>query len=223
MSWTDDPDIVAITGTYPLGEQRTLLLNADPEQRGVPDIELPLPLPPPIRPTTPFAEPRWADTADYLGRDCPPVEEIWDGYGTEVTDPCTLKAVEFAVGWMWTGDAEYRQRAIRDGHAMADFLQEIDTAHEIEGPYYKALLGHDSRLNGFTYIRDVDWVGYWPGASMIFLEWNSSYPQREFTPEEQAAKVRYYDALVERGFDVADAYLSDDLTLRDVSWSWTKA
>ena len=54
ISWTDGPNIVAITGTYPLGDQRTLLLHTDPEQRsGRADIELPLPLPPPIRPTTP--------------------------------------------------------------------------------------------------------------------------------------------------------------------------
>ena len=131
ISWTDDPDYVSITGTYPLGEQRTLRLHVDPEQRAAPDIEPPLPLPPPIRPTTPFAEPEMWDFAADLGRDCPPVEDIWDGYGSEVTDQCTLQAIENAVNYMWVGDAVWRQVAIRDGHAMADWLQQID---DIEDP-----------------------------------------------------------------------------------------
>ncbi len=220
ISWTDDPNIVTITGIYPFGEQRTLLLDTDPEQRGVPDIELPLPLPPPIRPTTPFAEPRWPVRANILGRDCPPVEEIWDGYGTEVTDACTLEAIENAVGVMWNSDAEYRQRAVRDGHAMSEFFQEIDN---LENPYMKARLGDHSRYNGYTYVQDVDWAGHWPGASMIHLEWTLGYADREFTAEEKAAKTRYYDTLVDRGYDVPDHYLRDDLTLADVFWAWTRA
>ena len=132
VAWSEDPNFVNITGTYPLGEQRTLMLNIDPKERGAANIELPLA--PPIRPTTPFTEPQWPDTAHYLGRNCPPVEEIWDGYRTEVTDPCTLKAVEFAVDWMWTGDATYRQRAIRDGRALADFLQQIDSIEDRLAP-----------------------------------------------------------------------------------------
>ena len=75
------------------------------------------PLPPPIRPTTPFAEPQWPYTAKALGRDCPPVEEIWAGYGSEVTDPCTVRAIEKAVESAWTRFAATRQQAIRDGHA----------------------------------------------------------------------------------------------------------
>ena len=224
ISWTDDPNIVAIRGTYPLGEQRTLLLHTDPEQRsGRADIELPLPLPPPIRPTTPFLEPQWPETAEGLGRDCPPVEEIWGGYGTEVTDPCTLKAVETAVDWMWRGDVGWRQLVIRDGHALADFLQEIEDAHEVEGAYYKAVYGEESRVDGWTYIRDMKWVGYWPGASMIHLEWDLRYPQREFTPEENEARFLYYNTLVKRGYHVPDKYLSDELTLFDVTWAWAKA
>ena len=224
ISWTDDPNIVAITGTYPLGDQRTLLLHTDPEQRsGRPDIELPLPPPPPIRPTTPFLEPQWPEAAEGLGRDCPPVEEVWGGYGTEVTDPCTLKAVETAVDWMWRGDVEWRQLVIRDGHALADFLQEIEDTHEVEGAYYKAIYGEESRVNGWIYISDVKWVGYWPGASMIHLEWNLRYPQREFTPEENEARFLFHNTLVKRGYRVPDKYLSDELTLDKVTRGWSRA
>ena len=225
VAWENHPDTITVTGIYLLGEQRTLLLNADPEDRGVvgrgePNIDLPLPTPPPIRPTTPFAEPRWPDTAKYLGRDCPPLEEIWDGSATEVTDPCTLQAIETAVNLMWTGSVEYRQRAIRDGHALADFLQEIDN---IEDPYHKATLDAYSRANGWTFIREVEWVGNWPGASMIYLEWNSRYPEREFTPEDIEAKDRYYRGLVERGFPVPDEFWGDGITLFELFWSWHKA
>ncbi|MDE0234785.1 MAG: hypothetical protein OXM62_07235 [bacterium] len=221
ISWTDNPGVLAITGTYPLGEQRTLLLNADPAQRtSSPDIQLPLPLPPPTRPTTPFGKSEFPDFAADLGRDCPPVEEIWDGYGSEVTDPCTRQAVETAVNYMWIGDAYWRQLAIRDGHAMADFLQQID---DIEDPYLKARLGFDSRWKGFTYTREVYWAGHFPGASMIHLEWYPSYADRPFTPEEQAAKTRFYRNLRDRGYNVPPEYLGDKQTLGNIGWSWAKA
>ena len=225
VSWSDTPNIIAITGTYPLGEQRILLLHADPEQRSVrPNIETPLPLPPPIRPTTPFAETPLHDSgAEKLGRDCPPVEEVWGGFGTEVTDPCTLQAVETAVDWMWRGNVEQRQWAIRDGRSLAAFLQEIEDTSGIEGPYYKARFGYDSRVNGWTYIRDVKWVGHWPGASMVLLEWNISYPKREFTPEENVARLVYYSTLVDRGYDIPDKYLRNDLALDQVFWAWADA
>ncbi|MCQ3804132.1 MAG: hypothetical protein KTV45_08515 [Acidimicrobiia bacterium] len=222
VTWTDNPNLVAIAGTYPAGEQHTLLLPIDSEQREAPHIELPLPLPPPTRPTTPFAEPQWQwnDTARFLGRDCPPVEEIWDGYGSEVTDQCTLEAIATAVDWMWTGDAEYRQRAIRDGTAMADFLLEIDS---LENPFLKAEHGSDSRGNGGSQIRSVYWAGHFPAASMIHVEWNPFYTDRAFTPEEQAAKDRYYRDLQNRGFDVPDEYFGDELGLNDTGWGWDKA
>ena len=220
VSWADDPNIVSITGTYPLGEERTLFLNIDPQQRGAPNVELPLPHPPPIRPTTPFAPAAFPETADEIGRICPPVEEVWGGYGAEVTDPCTLKAIELAVDWMWRGDAPWRQRAIRDGHAMIDFLQEID---DIEDPYLKATLGFDSRTNGWTHIREVVWAGRWPGASMIYLEWVPSYPQRELTPEEQEAKVRHFRNIEQQGYEVPSEYFGDEQLLSDLTVAWRRA
>ncbi|MDE0131482.1 MAG: hypothetical protein OXQ32_04395 [bacterium] len=220
VSWDDQPDTVVVVGTYPLGEKRTLRIHVDPEQRQTLDLDQPLPLPPPIRPTTPFAEPRWWDSAVGLGRDCPPVEEIWDGYGTEVTDPCTLQAIETAVDWAWRGDADWRQSAIRDGHALIDFLQELE---HFEDPYEDAVLGHDSRIDGAVSLRDIKWAGQWPGASMISLEWDVAYSYREFTPEENTARKRYYDALLDRGIEVHEEYLRDDLTLDEEDWGWVGA
>ena len=217
LVWAEYPNTITVTGTYPLGEQRAITVETDLSTRRKAVLEY-RPLPPPIRPTTPFAEPQWPDTAKKLGRECPPVEEIWTGYGTEVTNPCTINAINQAMRLMWTGDAETRQSAIRDGHALADFFQEIDS---IEDPHMKALLGEHSRANGWTYTRDVDWVGHWPGASMIHVEWNFTYPQREFTAEEYQARVRYRDAQLERGANVVDHYL--DLSLGEVGWKWAKA
>ena len=178
----------------------------------------PLPLPPPIRPTTPFTQPLWDHLAEGLGRDCPPVEEVWGGYGTEVTDPCTLKAIETAVDWMWRGEALTRANAIRDGQAMIDFLLELES---FEDPYENAILGYESRVGGAILVRDIKWAGQWPGASMISVEWNLNYPRREFTPEEYEARVRYRDAKVELGYDVVDYYL--DLSLGEVFWKWAGA
>ena len=220
ISWSDVPNVVAVTGTYPLGEQRTLLLPVDPQQRGTPNVELPLPLPPPIRPTTPFTQPRWTQVAEALGSNCPPVEEIWDGYGTEVTDPCTLKAVETAVDWAWRADGELRGNAIRDGLALADFFLELDN---FEDPHENALLGYESRVGGAILVKDIKWAGQWPGASMISLEWNLNYPSREFTPEEKEAKNRYIAALIDLGYDVSGDYMRDDLTLGEVFWDWVGA
>ena len=221
VSWSDVPNMVAVTGTYPLGEQRTLLLHADRDQRsGRPNVELPLPLPPPIRPTTPFTEPLWPQYAEILGRGCPPVEEIWNGYGTEVTDPCTLKAIETAVDGMWRADANLRAVAIRDGQALADFLLGLES---FEDPYENATLGYESRVGGWTYTENVKWAGQWPGASMISIEWNLAYPQREFTPEEKEAKDRYTAALIDLGYELSEDYLRDDLTLGEVGWKPAEA
>lgn len=220
VSWTDDPDVVSITGVYPMGEQRTLLYDIVPSRRGAPVLDLPLPTPPPIRPTGRFVQPRWPDIAEGLGRDCPPVEQVWQGFGAEVTDPCTLAAVEQVMDGMWRGDAPFRQWAIRDGYAMIDFLYEIDN---LQDPFLRALMGFDSRVNGGTEVRNMTWAGRWPGASMIHLEWKPLYVEREFTPEEQAAKVRYYQNLQQIGVDVSAEWLGDEQLLSDIHWRWKRA
>ena len=134
-----------------------------------------------------------------------------------MTDPCTLQAIETAVDWMWRGDAPLRTLAIRDGTALADFLQELES---FQDPHENALLGYDSRVNGATFVRDIKWAGQWPGASMISLEWKNAYPPREFTPEECEARVRYRYYQVEHGYDVVDNYL--DLSLGEVGWKWAE-
>ncbi|MDE2938896.1 MAG: hypothetical protein OXR67_08245 [Chloroflexota bacterium] len=58
---------------------------------------------------------------------------------------------------------------------------------------------------------------------MIHVEWNISYPQRKFTPEEQQAKVRYFRDLKGRGYDVRDEELGDGQLLSDIGWYWHKA
>ena len=220
VSWDDQPDTVVVVGSYPLGEERTLRIHVDPNQREALDIDLPMPMPPPIRPTTPFTQPLWDHLAEGLGRDCPPVEEVWGGYGTEVTDPCTLKAVETAVDWMWRGEALTRANAIRDGQAMIDFLLELES---FEDPHENATLGYESRVGGWTYTENVKWAGQWPGASMISLEWNLAYPQRDYTPEEKEAKDRYTAALIDLGYELSEDYLRDDLTLGEVGWKPAEA
>ena len=225
LRWGEYPDTVAVVATYPLGERVSVTVDADIATRGKVVLDDP-PLPPPIRPTTPFTEPRWPNTAQRLGRDCPPVEEVWTGKGTEVTDRCTLRAITAAVDLMWKGSTETRQRAIRDGQALADVLQEID---KIQHPYRRALYGPVSRSHGYTYIRNVEWAGNWAGASMIHLEWNVRYTDRAFTPEETQARIELYNTLVEQGYRVhenyrsIDKYLSEDLTLGDVWFAWEPA
>lgn len=218
VSWDEQPDTVKVVGSYPLGKERTLTIHVDPDQRQTLDIDQPLPLPPPIRPTTPFAPPEY--DLDDMGQGCPPVEETWDGYGTEVTDPCTLKAIETAVDWAWRGDPTLRELAIRDGYALADFLQELE---HFEDPYDNALLGYESRVGGAILLQDIKWAGQWPGASMISLEWRVVYSYREFTPEENTGRKRYYAALLQRGYDVHEHYLKDDLTLDEEGWGWAEA
>ncbi|MCQ3805367.1 MAG: hypothetical protein KTV45_14945 [Acidimicrobiia bacterium] len=193
LAWNEYPDTITVVATYPLGEQRLLIVDADIATRKKAVVE-DLPLPPPIFPTTPFIDPWYPESADALGRKCPPVEQRWAGRDVEVTDPCTLAAIEQAVDWMWRGDALWRQRAIRDGYAMDQFLHEIDA---FEDPHMNALLGLDSRTNGSVDIHNVVWAGNFPAASMIYLKWRFFYPQREFTPEEYEARVRYRDHQVE--------------------------
>ena len=218
ISWSDVPNVVAVTGTYPLGEQRTLLLHTDRDQRsGRPNIELPLPLPPPIRPTTPFTQPLWDGAAEPLGRDCPPVEEIWDGYGTEVTDPCTLKAVETAVDWMWRGDASLRTLAIRDGNAMIDFLQELES---FEDPHENALLGYDSRVNGSDlHPRQRHQMGRPMARSLDGLPpMEKRLPPSRVHPGGIRGKGSLSQLPSRHGYDVVDNYL--DLSLGEVGWKW---
>ena len=112
------------------------------------------------------------------------------------------------------------QNAIRDGQALADFLLELDS---FEDPHENATLGYDSRVNGWTYTENVKWAGQWPGASMISLEWNIVYPQRDYTPEEKEAKDRYTAAVIDLGYELSEDYLRDDMTLGEEGWPWAEA
>ena len=124
----------SITGYYPVGEIRILnaffdgsFWKADtivytPGDSSDTGAGVAIPAGPPIKPTTPFAEPRWPDTAEALGRDCLPVEDLWTTKGAPVKDQCTLNAIDTALRYVWSSPSELRQRAIRDGHVLTDLL-----------------------------------------------------------------------------------------------------
>ena len=116
LSWAEYPTTVRLEAAYPLGEEIELLVSHDGQKWDLPE-NIETPEAPPIRPTTPFAEPRWPDTATQLGRDCPPVEDLWE-QGKTVEDPCTLEAIHTALTWVWAAPTDLRQRAIRDGPAL---------------------------------------------------------------------------------------------------------
>ena len=140
ISWTDDPNIVAITGTYPLGEQRTLLLHTDPEQRsGRPDIELPLPLASPDPPHHSLLGAAVARSRRGSGAGLPAGRGGMGRVRHGGHRPMHPQGCRDRRGL----DVERRCRVAATGHprrarALADFLQEIEDAHEVEGAYYKA-------------------------------------------------------------------------------------
>ena len=124
IRWVEYPNAVSVTGAFPRGETRQVLTRQSGSSWTA-DQGIDIPGGPPIRPTTPFAAPRWADTAGVLGRSCAPVEEIWTR-GSPVTDSCTLNAIETALDYLWTGSSELRQRAVRDGHVLTDLFGRLD-------------------------------------------------------------------------------------------------
>ena len=170
LRWDQYPDTVAVTAYFPMGEirllkvrwdgsfweaDRTLFVLGDSTDAGT---DLFLPPGPPIRPTTPFTEPRWPDTAEALGRDCPPVEEIWSGNGSLVKDQCTLDAINTAMRFVWREPSELRQRAIRDGHVLTDLFHRLDNQYEIN-PYMAGIFGLEERESMTTEVRSIKWAG----------------------------------------------------------------
>lgn len=217
LRWANYPDEASVSAVYPRGEVRQVTArrsgasyNADPN--------VDIPNGPPIRPATPFGPARWADTADVLGRSCPPVEGIW-ARGASVTDACTLDAIESAMDYLWTEHAELRRRAVRDGQVLTDLLNRLDTQ---SNAYLAALYGSQGRLGVTTAIRNVRWAGNWPGASMILLEYQNTHTDRELTADERAAAIEYFKGLAEQGIAVESRFLEGDFTL-GFSWPWESA
>ena len=242
LRWADYPTEATITGYYPLGEIRILnaffdgsLWKADtivytPGDSSDAGVGGAIPPGPPIRPTTPFAEPRWPDTAEALGRGCPPVEEIWSltrlrlwsSNAIRVEDQCTLDAIDTALRYVWSSPSELRQRAIRDGHVLTELLERFDNQHEIN-PYRAAVFGEEARSRTTVRVRKMYWAGRWPGASMIYLEYQPVLADRELTDEERQGVIRWYTARADRGESISPRYLQGNITFDQVRFPWYPA
>lgn len=217
IRWADYPDEASVSAVYPRGEIRQVTARRDgAAYHANPNVDIPSG--PPIRPTTPFGPPRWADTADALGRSCPPVEDIWTRGGS-VTDACTLSAIESAMDYLWTESSELRQRAVRDGQVLTDLFNRLDTQ---DNAYLEALYGAPGRLGVTTAIRNVRWAGNWPGASMILLEYQNTHADRGLTADERADAIEYFDGLAEQGITVESRFLQGEFTM-GFSWPWESA
>ena len=224
LRWAEYPTEATITAHYPVGEIRILNARFDgrlwktdttvytPSISTDADAGVAIPPGPPIRPTTPFAEPQWPDTANDLGRDCPPVEELWTGYGTPVTDQCTLDAVDTALRYAWAGPSELAQRAIRDGHILTDLFIRLDNQDEIN-PFLTAWVGEEGRSRITVNVRNMHWAGNWPGASMIYLHYQLVWADREMTEEERQGGIRYFTLSAEHGNDKSPELLRGEFDM----------
>lgn len=193
MRWVDYPTEMQVTATYPLGEELVVVLRRAGDE-WVGDWEgVAFPTGPPIRPTTPFAEPRFPDTAQALGRDCPPVEELWE-QETEVTDPCTIAAVTTALDYAWTGPAAHRMAAVRDGHTLEGVFAYQDS---IDDPPYTLYYPEAVRATLRIEVESVRWAGSFPQASMVLVEYRFVYPPRQITDELRQALTADHDLMVE--------------------------
>ena len=150
LSWSEYPTTVHLVAAYPLGQEVEMLVSHDGLKWDLPE-QVDGPAAPPIRPTNPFAEPRWADTATQLGRDCPPVEDIWQRNRT-VGDPCTLEAIHNALTWVWAAPSDLRQRAIRDGHVLAEMFHQMDTTEDL---VVYAAYSEQARVGGTVETKEV--------------------------------------------------------------------
>ena len=205
VSWVEYPNQIAVVLTFPLGETLTMpVTRTDGEWAADWDVEFPPG--PPIRPTTPFSEPRFPETAGALGRDCPPVEEIWRR-NQPVEDPCTLQAVRTALEYAWTGPVEHRMAAVRDGHVLAELLQAVDG---IEDAYIAGAMSEAGRAAITIETKGIKWRGGFAQASMILLEYRSVWPVRDMTEEERLSAIAYYEWRAFQGREVSPERLRGD-------------
>ena len=192
LVWVEYPTAMEVTATWPLGEVLVVAFHRDGDYWAGEWDGVEWPTGPPIRPTTPFAEPRYPDTAQALGRDCPPVEDLWE-QGAEVTDPCTVAAVSTAIRLAETGPTPHRMAAIRDGHTLGDVFAWEDN---IDDPFFTA-----ARARALVEIETMRWAGSYSQASMIEVGYQIESPPLELTDELRQAVTEDYEAMVK--------YLSD--------------
>ena len=217
LQWSDYPNRISVRGAYPRGETRQVVASRSGTSWNVAQ-RVDVPPGPPLHRTTPFAEPRWADTANSLGRNCSPVEDLWER-DAAVTDSCTLNALRTALNYLWTESSALRQRAVRDGHVLTSLLRRLDNQ---DNAYLHALYGEQGRRSVTNQVRRVRWAGNWAGASMIILEYQNTHADRPLTNQEKADAIEYFTGLAEQGIEVDSRFLEGDFTL-GFAWQWESA
>ena len=210
LAWVDYPTVMEVTATFPLGEVLVVVFHRDGQYWAGEWDGVEFPTGPPIRPTTPFAEPRYPDTAQALGRDCPPVEDLWQ-QGSEVTDPCTVAAVSTAIRYVDTGPTPHRMAAIRDGHTLGGVFAWQDNLDDlVYGRYYTEA----GRASTVIEVETMQWAGSFPQASMIEVGYRIGRPPVEITDELRQAFAADYESMVKY---LSDTYSVDPpLTLQEM-------
>ena len=193
LAWVDYPTVMEVTATFPLGEAVVVVFHRDGQYWAGEWDGVEFPTGPPIRPTTPFAEPRYPDTAQALGRDCPPVEDLWE-QGKDVTDPCTTAAVATALDYAYTAPTPMRMAALRDGHVLDGVFAFQDN---IDDPFYARFYVAEGRAERLFEIEAMRWAGSFAQASMILVEYRSGWSPWEMTDEQRQAAATDYELRVE--------------------------
>ena len=122
VAWIEWPDVFLVRGVYPEGETReSVFTNQDGSWSFTP-VDTPTGAPLPL--TTPYREPRYPATAEQLGRNCPPNEELWER-GKRVENTCIHEAVREAFRLAYAGTTEQRMAAIRDGHVLGGIFGQL--------------------------------------------------------------------------------------------------
>lgn len=205
LVWVEYPSVMEVTATFPLGEVLVVAFERDGDWAGEWDgVEWPTG--PPIRPTIPFAEPRYPDTAQALGRNCPPVEDLWE-QGADVTDPCTIAAVSTAIRYAETGPTPHRMAAIRDGHTLDGVF---DFQDSVVNPLDARIYAEHGRSDLLIEFEGMKWAGSFPQASMVRVEYRLGRPPAEMTDELRQAGTARYDGIVDY---LSDASAEPPLTL----------
>ncbi len=205
LSWHEHPDTVKVVATWPLGEQRELLVTD-----GAPLAEIELPTGPPLARTTPYTEPDFPETAALLGRDCPPVEQLWS-LDAPVEDPCTLEAVRTAFQFAHAAATPQQIRAaVRDGHVLTETIAQIKEIGN-QDSFFAYWFDPANPGHYLAEARNVRWAGRFPGASMISAEFRLYARPGLAPPEMQVLARAKIQEQVEAGAKLSDWALADEL------------
>ncbi|MDE0137345.1 MAG: hypothetical protein OXM57_14640 [bacterium] len=212
LAWVEYPTAMEVTATWPLGETLVVAFHRDGEYWAGEWDGVEWPTGPPIRPTTPFAEPRYPDTAQALGRDCPPVEDLWE-QGADVTDPCTVAAVSTAIRYAEAGPTPHRMAAIRDGHTLGEVFAYQDS---IDDPVYAISFAEEWRAHTLVEFETMQWGGSFPQASMIEVGYRVGRPPVKLTDDLRQAFTADYEAMIRFLSDNDPYYAGPPFTLEEM-------